>query len=123
MPYIITTTTPTYSTSVRGTRQHGAQQTRRAVATLEEARDYVGELFNGPWWTGDVDLGQKCYDAGHALPEQGGMVGPLPEGTLIEVEPVATNWLIGCCDDLGVELGEDATTAEIIAAYNAAQDG
>lgn len=71
---------------------------RRAVATLGEARkrchDAVlnSELPNHAAMDPAHDL---FYDAALALPEQGGPLGPLPDGTVIEVEEVEWTELIG----------------------------
>ncbi len=62
---------------------------RRAVATLEEARSgarrIVGEHTNHY-----VDAQGQMIAAAQALglPESGGIIGPLPDGTVIEVRHV-----------------------------------
>lgn len=108
MPYIITTyPEPTMAPGFVGTR--------RAVATLEEAREaaYVAARHHD-----DTDDGE--YEtAAHRIDEAGGTVGPLPDGTVIEVTRVAYNWVAGVAEDGGAELSEDASCAEILAAFNA----
>lgn len=70
MPFLVTTKRPD----------------RTVVATLEEARDYIAR--------GADRGGCLTYDQLTSLDatvtESGGMVGPLPDGTLITVE--ATTW-------------------------------
>lgn len=85
MPYIVTTTE-------RGPVEPGidwsnlTSVSRRAVATLEEAKQratapvFAHFRAHGP--------AQPLYNAIEALPEHGGTIGPLPDGTVIEVEPV-----------------------------------
>jgi hypothetical protein len=73
MPYIITT-----------------RETRRAVATLDEARGAVWRIIT------DADIDDRPgtrrtwatveREKAMALPAAGGTVGPLPDGTVIEVE-------------------------------------
>jgi hypothetical protein len=75
MPYIITT---------RRNRAETAPLTfpsRRAVATLEEGARLIYSAAGERWysaWSYDQCL---CK-----FPESGGAVGPLPDGTVIEVE-------------------------------------
>ena len=72
MPYIITTSPASQQ------RRHCAdtEVPRRAVATLDEARDYT---FN-------ARVNEDAQD--EPLPADGGSIGPLPDGTTIEVAPV-----------------------------------
>jgi hypothetical protein len=124
MPYIITTTTPdpantkdygrfgdpvpnapTAMGAVRGCWP--PRVTRTAVATLDEARKHITR--NAP-----QDLRKRVA----ALDQSGGTVGPLPDGTVIEVRPV-----------MHVELAREAglgrrdtpmmSDAAILAAFNA----
>src|SRR5918994_990050 len=68
MPYIITTHRPgNYELPI----EMGDRFSRRAVATLEQAQDYVHKA--GGTYTAAV------------ITEQGGTVGPLSDGTVIEV--------------------------------------
>lgn len=110
MPYIITTT--------HGERDmRWPRVTRRAVATLDEAREAARESVNAI----DVGLFRECEQA-ELLPEHGGTIGPLPDGTVIEVEPATYEALIAA---LGItymaHFRRAHTDAATIAAYNAAQ--
>ena len=105
MPYVITTKRPF-------TRQLvGCHSTsRRAVATLAQARIWV--TYRMPAG-GPVDL-----------PESGGTVGPLPDGTVIAVERVSYNLLRYESGWTPAPDDEDYSAAhrhgaEVIAAYNA----
>lgn len=64
----------------RGLVALSPQVSEYAVATLDEARSEVWRRagFGGP-------SSEAVRDA---ITEQGGTVGPLPDGTVIEVEPV-----------------------------------
>lgn len=101
MPYIITTA----GKLADGTLHQWGDPV--AVATLEEAREEAKNHADnlpiedkaGPW-----------YRAIDALPESGGSVGPLPDGTIIEVSRVA--W--GTIAELA-----PSDTLDPIAAFNA----
>jgi hypothetical protein len=83
VPYIITTNR--YLDDPTAEFLPGAKPgvSRRAVATLDEARDEVFRL----WWQLDADsTSAKAVD--DLVTDQGGTVGPLPDGTVIEVERV-----------------------------------
>lgn len=58
---------------------------RTAVATLDEARETAHQIAgaSGVW----VKVRPHVWDA-KGLPEAGGTVGPLPDGTVIEVKRV-----------------------------------
>lgn len=75
MPYTITTTEPGHYCMHCGpgacTTDAHSRVSRRAVATLDEARVAVSEA------TG--------FDPGWPRLESGGTIGPLPDGTVIEV--------------------------------------
>lgn len=117
-PYIVKTRSVRIGQSAQVRNMRGAfVLSRRAVATLDEARMHV-------WRT--VSL-QAAY-AVSALPESGGTVGPLPDGTVIEVE--ATTWVQLCLDaDLPVRTYvawpadevPEANKQRILDAYNAKQ--
>lgn len=95
MPYIITTQWPSHDPSGKW---HYIVKSRRAVATLDEARQAVFP---------------------HALPESGGTVGPLPDGTVIEVGPASEREML---DVIGVKFAVTAhDSTSVIDAYNAAQ--
>lgn len=119
MPYIVTTRRP--STLPHGEHPHdyGYPMTvvsRRAVATLEEARGVAMDVSL------DADS-PRCHRDAMGLPKSGGAVGPLPDGTMIEVEPV--EWTELASDDRRsakwAERGLFGAQNRIIVAYNAAQ--
>lgn len=110
-------------------RGHSAQEPdlsvhRRAVATLDEARERCFRAW-GPFDHPDGrDVNQRVpyLDSVRALPDSGGTIGPLPDGTVIEVERVTY-------DDLGGALSAGAwlpegplTEPDLIAAFNEAHD-
>lgn len=86
MPYIITTTTALNPGLPVGDPKRGSRKSSRlAVATLDEVAPYAERYIFGP----PVDVGveeSKALDAINNLGESGGTVGPLPDGTVIEVE-------------------------------------
>lgn len=90
MPYIIETRCPLpgdpYGDWTEADDAAEAKNTRRAVATLDEARSIVygaiGENDDPPYFDG--------HFAADSLDEQGGTIGPLPDGTTIEVQ--ALDW-------------------------------
>jgi predicted TIM-barrel enzyme len=94
----------------------------RAVVTLEEAQKLC--LKTVQTWVrqfGDAKFmtsADVAILAVNNLTESGGTVGPLPDGTVIEVEPER---LIGIGAMAGLSPGEmcDMPDAEIIAAFNA----
>ena len=116
MPYVITTITrrPLHPDDTAPTDAESVS--RRAVATLEEARDV--------WDAALTALGDSTgnYDSTpEDMPEPGGTVGPLPDGTVIEVEPV--DWM-RIAHDAGrmVPVGANPRAErEAIDAYNAGQ--
>jgi hypothetical protein len=115
MPYIITTKRTrsiTCDTNVPGGRtSHWPVEFCRAVATLDDAHN---EVLGTPGVMGPE------IAALSDMPESGGIIGPLPDGTVIEVERIAAF-------DLGKRAGIEPLPmhgnreAEIIAAYNEAQ--
>jgi hypothetical protein len=112
MPYTIATRQhPTYNGTV----------TRRAVATLDEAREAIVAAGRIPP-SGHVY--PAALMAAESLPESGGRVGPLPDGTVIEVR--FASWqqlgsLMGTAHAVIDNLLDDNAHGEIIDAYNAAQ--
>lgn len=80
------------------------KDTRRAVATVDEAQEYVDQI-----------------DYRYEVPESGGTIGPLPDGTVIEVEAVKWDALAG---ETGTPLTamDGGGTERIIDAYNEAQE-
>lgn len=85
MPYVITTRAIV----------HPQIASRRAVATLDEVRRHVGgivTLNRSAFYSTGFDAAQKQIAA---LGESGGSVGPLPDGTTIEVQAFDTDSLSG----------------------------
>jgi hypothetical protein len=90
MPYIvITTDTLLYAEDPTAEFEPDAkpvQQIRTAVATLDEARGAADRIV----LDGYADSFKSANDDRNALlalPESGGTIGPLPDGTVIEVRP------------------------------------
>lgn len=121
-PYIITTTTyPPGSPMPSG-------QSRRAVATLEEAqraaRHEVSEsLLRQPEGVFEYD-GCGAWESAEAnasvLPESGGTIGPLPDGTVIEVKPATWREIAPRRESPGILADEQAAwQRQVIDAYNA----
>jgi hypothetical protein len=129
MPYIITTTQPCVCTEADDPNDHRKDcphwyghdgVSRRAVATLDEAREAAFEaMATVPrYWLNDaVQVG----DAIRAVLDQGGTVGPLPDGTVIEVERVDWGVIAGRDWLPKVPPISDRVTRKILDAYNAAQ--
>lgn len=111
MPYIITTDSPDERLALRGTGI-----TRRAVATLDEARARIRNIV--------VESGRPGGTTADPITPTGGTVGPLPDGTVIEVRAVTPY-------ELWREAGRPASASRTHAppdvavsvdAYNAAQE-
>lgn len=103
MPYII---------SIKDGRQ---TTSAHAVATLNEARDWTaGEVAAH---TSDPAVAEHIVKAVDLLPEEGGTVGPLPDGTLIKVHPIAYSSLGGM---VGLKAADLPTDQQILDAWNAA---
>ena len=126
MPYVITTTQtifdwPSESVEARRVKNETLRRgytTRVAVATLDEARDYVAtSIESSPAWIGTTHpfngLDGLVSAAGR-LPESGGTIGPLPDGTIIEVSRVGLREL---ADQSGI--ASDVYGRDILAAFNA----
>jgi hypothetical protein len=87
VPYIITTLAQCEHPD-GSPPEHGRRiQSRRAVATLEEARQHARNEADATVRE-DEFAPKAAWDAIAALPEAGGTVGPLPDGTVIEVRRV-----------------------------------
>ena len=91
MPYIITTIRP--DTDYGDVPEDAdpdviaamieAKDSRRAVATLEEAREAVSDAL---YENGAEPDSWRLAEQFDTMPESGGTIGPLPDGTMIEVE-------------------------------------
>jgi hypothetical protein len=123
VPYIVTTKREPQDDGMG--RSWFEHVSRRAVATLEAARTLASDEII-------VALGNEAEgyrSLAYALPEAGGTVGPLPDGTVIEVEQVT--WLdlarqAGVGEHVGslvtdVERGFTYAGPRILDAYNARQ--
>ena len=107
MPYIITT--KRLMPHDAGARAHNSDDwPRTAVATLDEARHEAWGVVQGRNWMTDVSAYQAVSDEARALPTEGGTVGPLPDGTVIEVAPMGWH-------------PDGLTDAEAVVAFNEAQ--
>jgi hypothetical protein len=71
---------PTNAASYLVTIRRGDRFGEMAVATLEEARRVVGRAC-----LGSTSLNLENIEQARTLPDSGGTVGPLPDGTVIEV--------------------------------------
>ena len=90
MPYIITTLKPNFSDYGAATAPSGRHydlepEDDYAVATLGEAQQYAAEIHSGELESDDYNMLQvEAYSMG----EPGGDLGPLSDGTVIEVRLV-----------------------------------
>lgn len=117
-PYIITAKLENVGDGIR--LPADAIQSRRAFATLDyDARAHIRDLV--------VKAGVKHGTTSDPVTDQGGTIGPLPDGSVIEVERVELSQLaetlVPSSDDRAVDLVELWSYGEIIDAYNAAQKG
>lgn len=118
MPYIITTRDVERPFDF-------AARSRQAVATLDEAQDAVAAAMASVEDANPVGAGQSSpynYALAWDLPESGGTIGPLPDGTVIEVERVSWSRLAehttGGWDAERGRFRAAAYDADIIAAFN-----
>jgi hypothetical protein len=121
MPYIVTTRErhPSY---VDSSAPFGRVLSRRAVATLDEAHDCAALVGLGAMANDPPDSRLLRQTIMLRITEQGGTIGPLPDGTVIEVE--RATWA-----DLRRAVGREPSAmpsnpkvrATTIDAYNAAQ--
>lgn len=139
MPYIVTTHRHLDDPTAEFLPGSAPGVSRRAVATLDgeqRVRNHEGgtyavflraeygkpwELIAGPF--SDAKVANEAKRAILGLPEQGGTAAPLPDGTVIEVEPALWRELDPNCrfkHQSGPAVPENP--GEIIAAYNAAQE-
>lgn len=97
------------------------QRVGRAVATLEDAQAYVSGVVSARTTSADNRGARKtAADRLWSLPESGGEIGPLPDGTLVEIDYV--NWA-----DMAKSIGKpyseyDWRADELIDAFNAASE-
>jgi hypothetical protein len=115
MPFIVTTkmdlrSLPDDELPSHLRRRHWPLVWRRAIATLdaELPRLMREHGANGDWATAAVAN----------LSQSGGTVGPLPDGTVIVVEPV--EWF-RLYDESGYGRTSQASDASVLAAFNARQ--
>ena len=130
MPYIITTHNEGPPPDEDGTPGAIIPGTHRVVATLDEARQYAHSIVS-PFDADatpapDDDLNdysrsyfRSCADV-ECMEEHGGTVGPLPDGTVIEVVPTSRAFLLAAVP-VGVRASFPYGEAGDIDAYNAAQ--
>lgn len=128
MPYIITTRRllpqPTVELVPAGTLLGSAGDgrvlvvSRRAVATLEEAKRAAYKPIDDQ--RADFKMGPRVYGRLRRIAfdwsGSGGTVGPLPDGTVIEVEPI--EWK-GLARAAGLLVSDHLGTDAILDAYNA----
>jgi hypothetical protein len=118
MPYVITTKRQTPFGRAGGQTIGGPVDvilSRRAVSTLEDARRALWDVLN--------EYEALPMQVGAPLREAGGTVGPLPDGTVIEVEQVKWSELARHADravPTGVVVG-DLYRRDVIDAFNAKQ--
>lgn len=104
-PYIITTKTP---------EEDFHRKSRVAVATLDDAREIAYEAMadaSSIYLLSDAAVIAEGIDT---LPESGGTIGPLPDGTIIEVERVTVRYLAESVDYGDPRWGR----TRAVAAYN-----
>jgi hypothetical protein len=125
MPYIVTTT-PREPEGWDDDSDFAPS--RRAVATLEEARRAARSTVERA-----MPIDRPGFSPRHgflcntdALPEEGGTIGSLPDGTVIEVERVSEAALYNairptlCCPTCGIQQSH-VSGSHLIDAYNAAR--
>lgn len=101
MPYIVTIK-DRYPSQVDSSAPFGPIRSRRAVATLDEAKvaaaEAVLEHIGYEWYLGDrrrpLSLPDRIAECHTNLTEQGGAIEPLPDGTVIEVKHVGYPYLL-----------------------------
>lgn len=131
MPYIVTVTAPAEPRWTGEVEYMPVNPivSRRAVATLDEARDQA-RLFIDDAWRATGESWDNRWDAWASLhvdelPEPGGTIGPLPDGTTINVEQTTREALIEALlarEDVLSSHDWPWTTDRLCAAFNAAQE-
>lgn len=128
MPYIITTHRHLDDPTAEFLPDALPGVSRRAVTTLEEARAALRKIVVDSAFDRGSTEGYPHYeDIGGLIAESGGTVGPLPDGTVIEVRPhawyeIATQAGIVEAGLLGAYAERDAeglSAQKILAAFNA----
>lgn len=93
-----------------------------AVATIDEAREIAHDTLYR--WeddhAGDDARIEPLYDAAKALPVSGGVIGPLPDGCIIDVRPTTYKELCAFAGLAATELYglRDERREQILGAYN-----
>jgi hypothetical protein len=127
MPYVITTTTADALAATamlngdeamsltldEAKAREAAGTTRLAVATLDEARDACRAVDPDD----NAEVRGPLTRMVDALTESGGTVGPLPDGTVIEVTPVTDDQLRAAVAHR-IDGAYTRSITEIVAAYN-----
>src|SRR3954462_13374198 len=85
---------------------------RRAVATLDEAREAASTAL----WENGAEPDSWRLDS---LTEDGGTMGPLPDGIVVEVKRVSWDYLTRDMPEYVSDENIDAFGDDIIAAFNA----
>lgn len=123
MPYVITTKRGREQVLVEnfGPAHTYAEFSRRAVATLEEAREAIRVVADVQR---NFPTAKPVYESARRLSKSGGTVGPFPDGTVIEVAPASYDDLITvgleCPDSLGWGMMPSSTRRPaILRAFNA----
>ena len=131
MPYIITTTQREITGSEGAWRGSVLEHevSRTAVATLEDAREaalqgiedaYRGQVPHIVDSAHGLEAFHESDTDAEELLESGGTVGPLPDGTVIEVRPAS--WMdLKIHTDLPGDPHGTLSNATILAAFNGAQ--
>lgn len=94
------------------------EESPRAVETIEEARSAASDHIIGTPMLADDESHLLRWAA--KLPESGGLIGPLPDGYVIEVSHVSYGNLWKAIT--GSKDNQPIDTADIVDAYNA-QEG
>lgn len=116
MPYIITIKAIASPDPI----VHPQVVSRRAVVTIEQARHdaelaMVHAKGDGPMPHRTLIL------AARTLPEVGGTIGPLPDGTMIEILQISYGSLASACALNAKALDSVGDQSQIITAFNEAQ--
>ena len=122
MPYIITTINPQGAAEQDsdGRSYYVPTSTRTAVATLDEARMVGVKALPAAMTIGGAGPNIAATKALYALPQAGGTIGPLPDGTVVEVHQVDNARLAELAGTTSrLQSGQAKLTSLIVAAFNA----